>query len=235
MSWNAGGVLFLIPAILIITLMTNEFTYRTHRQNIIDGWNRGQFLGVKLLEILLLSAFTTLIVGLTALAFGRLGNKVPADISIWEGSRYVAAYFVQMLAYSLISFLMAIFIKRAGLAMGVFFIYLIIEDIVVAICRNRYHAVWVDYLPEEVTDLLIPQPYAKAIITQQGASRWESHVPVYLTVAAAYLLIFCVVASRRFSKSDNFDRSPDDRRAGPKPGHSSIKLTGLLVERAIHN
>ncbi|MDP4147838.1 MAG: ABC transporter permease [Bacteroidota bacterium] len=201
-SWNAGGVLFLIPAILIITLTTNEFTYRTHRQNVIDGWSRGQFVGVKMLEILLLSIFTTLIVGLTALAFGRLGNKVPADVSIWQGSHFVAAYFVQMLAYSLIAFMMAMFIRRAGLAMGVFFVYLIIENIVVAVCRNRYHAVWVDYLPEEVTDLLIPQPYAKAIITQQGASRWESHVPVYLAVAAAYLLIFCIVSSRRFLKSD---------------------------------
>jgi ABC-2 type transport system permease protein len=201
-SWNAGGVLFLIPAILIITLTTNEFTYRTHRQNVIDGWSRGQFVGVKLLEILLLSVFTTLIVGFTALAFGRWGNKVPAGTPIWQGSHFVAAYFVQMLAYSLIAFTIAMFIKRAGLAMGVFFVYLIIEDIVVAVCRSRYHAVWVDYLPEEVTDLLIPQPYAKAIITQEGAARWQSHVPIYLAVAAAYLLIFCVVSSRRFLKSD---------------------------------
>ncbi|HEY4154757.1 MAG TPA: ABC transporter permease, partial [Puia sp.] len=39
--YNAGLLLF-IPAILIITLITNEFTYRTHRQNIIDGWSRGR-------------------------------------------------------------------------------------------------------------------------------------------------------------------------------------------------
>ena len=45
-SFNAS-MLLLIPAILIITLTTNEFTYKTHRQNIIDGWSRSQFIYVK--------------------------------------------------------------------------------------------------------------------------------------------------------------------------------------------
>src|ERR1700712_2059060 len=34
-AWNSS-LLLLIPAILILTLTTNEFTYKTHRQNIID-------------------------------------------------------------------------------------------------------------------------------------------------------------------------------------------------------
>src|SRR5215469_2405622 len=38
-SWNST-LLFILPAILLITLTTNEFTYKTHRQNIIDGWSR---------------------------------------------------------------------------------------------------------------------------------------------------------------------------------------------------
>ena len=58
-SWNST-MLFIIPAILIITLTTNEFVYKTHRQNIIDGWSRKQFISVKLVEVLLLSVFTTL-------------------------------------------------------------------------------------------------------------------------------------------------------------------------------
>jgi ABC-2 type transport system permease protein len=200
-TWNAG-LLFLIPAILIITLISNEYTYKTHRQNIIDGWSRRQFIGVKLLEVLLFSVFTTAVIILTVLAFGYFGNKTDAGVSVWQGSRYAAFFFVQMLAYSLIAFILAMFIKRSGLAMGLFFIYWIIEDIVVAIFRNKYHADWVDYLPQEVTDRLIPQPYMKAIITQQGTAKWESHVPIYLAVAATYLLIFCLLSRRQFLKSD---------------------------------
>jgi ABC-2 type transport system permease protein len=200
-SWNAS-MLFLIPAILVITLTTNEFTYKTHRQNIIDGWSRRQFIGIKLTGVLLLSVLTTLVVLLTALAFGCLGNKVPAGVSAWQQSRFVLFFFVQMISYSLIAFLLAIFIKRSGLAMGIFFIYLIIEQVIVGIIRGKYNLSGANYLPEEVTDKLIPFPYAKGIITEQAGADWERHIPVYLLVAAAYVAIYCLLTSRRFEKSD---------------------------------
>jgi hypothetical protein len=217
-SWNSS-LLFFIPAILIITLTTNEFTYKTHRQNIIDGWSRQQFVSVKLVEIFLLSVLTTIAVLLTAFLFGYFNNKtgagaaatgigmtaVPgpattASVSAWQESRFVFFYFVQMLSYSLIAFLMALFIKRAGLTMGLFFIYLIIEQIVVGILRGRYDIYAVNYFPEEVTDQLIPFPYAKALFAKQA--NWEHHIPVYLLVALLYLVIYCLVTGRHFAKSD---------------------------------
>jgi len=201
-SWNSS-MLFVIPAILIITLNTNEFTYRTHRQNIIDGWSRGRFLGVKLIEVLLLSILTTIFVLLTALAFGYIGNKAPEGVSIWKGSRFLLFYFVQMFSYSLIAFLLSVLIKRAGLAMGVFFIYMIAEQVLVGILRNVYKIKAVDYLPEEVTDRLIPVPFIKKIITAPPeALSWENHIPVYLAVAFLYICIYCLVTGRYFLKSD---------------------------------
>src|SRR6185503_19749042 len=68
-SWNAS-LLFIIPALLIITVTTNEFTFKTHRQNVIDGWSRQLFISVKLIEILMLSILCTLVIVLTALGFG---------------------------------------------------------------------------------------------------------------------------------------------------------------------
>jgi hypothetical protein len=200
-SWNSS-MLFLIPAILIITLTTNEFVYKTHRQNVIDGWSRRQFIGVKLVEVLLLSLLSTLVVTLTALVFGSIVNKVPAGISIWGESRFVFFFFVQALSYLLIAFLLSMLIKRAGLVMGIWLIYMLIENIVVGISRNRFKSTVVDYLPEEVTDRLIPQPYLKAILSPEGAAKWESHVPVYLLVALAYIIVYCLLTSRRFLRSD---------------------------------
>src|SRR5258708_23333984 len=43
-SWNSS-LLFFIPAILIITLTTNEFTYKTQRQSGLDWWRREPILG----------------------------------------------------------------------------------------------------------------------------------------------------------------------------------------------
>jgi ABC-type transport system involved in multi-copper enzyme maturation permease subunit len=200
-SWNAS-MLFIIPAILIITLTSNEFTYKTHRQNIIDGWSRGRFIAVKLTGVLLFSILTTIVVLLTALAFGYIANKLPQGVSAWQESRFVLFFFVQMISYSLIAFLLSVLIKRAGLAMGVFFIYMILEQVVVLILRNKYNLTGANYFPEEVTDKLIPFPYIKSLVTGQGGADWERHIPIYLLVGALYVLIYCLLAARRFLKSD---------------------------------
>ncbi len=180
-SWNAS-LLFLFPAI-------------------IDGWSRGQFIRVKMIEVLFLSVFCTIIVALTALGFGALGNKIGQGQSIWQESRFVGFYFVQMISYSMIAFLMAVLIKRAGLAIGAFLMYMLLENVVVGIFRiNKVDAV--KYLPEEVTDQLIPQPYMKALLSTQDASQWEHHISGFLIVAAVYLILYCLITVQRFLKSD---------------------------------
>jgi len=202
-SWNSS-LLFFIPAILVITLTTNEFTYKTHRQNVIDGWSRKQFVTAKLIEVFLLSILTTIAVLLTAFVFGffnkKAGAGATATVSIWQESRFVFFYFVEMLSYSLIAFLMALFVKRAGLAMGLFFIYMLVEQVIVGILGHSYDIKAVSYLPEEVTDKLIPFPYLKAMFAKQAD--WESHVPIYLLVALLYMVIYCIATGRKFLKSD---------------------------------
>jgi len=197
-AWNAGMV-FIIPALLIITLTTNEFTFRTHRQNIIDGWSRQQFITIKLLEILLLSLFCTLVVVLTALGFGLIGNKL-GQVSLMQHSRFVFFYFMEALSYSLIAFLIAMLIKRAGLSIGVFFIYMLIEQIIVGFGRGKFKYQGVNYLPEEVTDRLIPVPYAKALLAKDPT--WEHLIPSLLIVAVLYICVYCFITARRFLKSD---------------------------------
>src|SRR6187431_330058 len=44
------SVFVFIPSVLIIMLITNEYTYKTNRQNIIDGWSRRDFMFAKLLD-----------------------------------------------------------------------------------------------------------------------------------------------------------------------------------------
>jgi ABC-2 type transport system permease protein len=199
-AWNSS-LLFIVPAILIITLTTNEFTYRTHRQNVIDGWSRGQFIGIKLIEVLLLSVLCTIAVALTAIGFGLIGNKLAAGVSIWQDFRFVFFYFVEMISYSMIAFLLSVLIRRAGLAIGAFLIYMLLEQVAVGIGRAIYKIPTVDYFPEEVTDRLIPVPYAKAIFAGQ-ATTWEHHIPVYLLVALLYLVVYCFITGQRVLKSD---------------------------------
>jgi len=196
-SWFSS-LLFVLPAILVITLTTNEFTFKTHRQNIIDGWSRNQFISVKLIGVLFLSVLCTVVVLLTVLGFGYLGNKGLLKVSAWEGSRFLFFYFVEVLSYSMIAFVIAVLIKRSGLAIGIFLIYMIAEQVIMAILTNVYKLTAGQYLPEETTDRLIPLPF----IQIGDPANWEHRIPGYLIAAAIYLVIYCVVTGRYFLKSD---------------------------------
>src|SRR5215467_13832339 len=59
-----------IPSIVVIMLITNEYTYRTNRQNIIDGWSRNNFMTAKMIDVLLLSVIVTILFAATALIIG---------------------------------------------------------------------------------------------------------------------------------------------------------------------
>jgi ABC-2 type transport system permease protein len=199
--YNAGALLF-IPTILIITLFTNEFAYRTHRQNIIDGWSRSQFIRVKLTEVFLLTGFVTGIVILTCLYFGFL-TRTPGLIRAgWSEYRFILFFYVEMLDYSLIAVLIAMLVRRAGLSMGIFFLYLIVEQFVVTIGRNKYKQEWVDYLPEEVSDRLIPNSFARRMMSAENVNHWENHVPLYLSIAVLYILMLLLLISWRFRQTD---------------------------------
>jgi len=199
--YNAG-ILFFLPTILIITLFTNEFAYRTHRQNIIDGWSRSRFIHVKLTEVFLLTAFVTGIVVLTCLYFGLLTHSPGTVEHGWREYRFILFFFVEMLDYSLIAVLIALLVRRAGLSMGIFFLYLMVEQFVVTIGRNKYKTEWVDYLPEEVSDRLIPNTFTRRLISTENNNLWEKHVPLYLSLAVLYIVILLIGISWRFRKMD---------------------------------
>jgi ABC-2 type transport system permease protein len=197
-----AGIVIFVPAILIITLFTNEFSYRTHRQNIIDGWSRSRFIFIKIFEIFLLDLFITGVVVLTCLYFGFITRTSVQPAASWDQYRNILYFFVETLDYSLIALLFAMLIRRAGLAMGIFFLYMIVEQFVVGLGRNKYKVNWVDYLPEEVSDRLIPQPFARKLISSENYALWEKHVPLYLSLAVLYIIIYIFFISWRFRNTD---------------------------------
>ncbi|HMX79753.1 MAG TPA: ABC transporter permease, partial [Ferruginibacter sp.] len=66
----ATGFILILPSLLLMLLFTNEYTYKTHRQNIIDGLSRRQFISVKIAMAFIFALVSTVLVFFTALGFG---------------------------------------------------------------------------------------------------------------------------------------------------------------------
>jgi ABC-2 type transport system permease protein len=145
-----------IPAVVIIMFITNEYTFKTHRQNIIDGWSRTQFITSKLIDVLIISVLITILFMIVCLVIGfaNSGNQA----SMWSMSYYAGLFLLQTFAQLSIAFLIGFLVKKAFIALGIFlFYYMILEPLSVGLLRH-YGNDQGRFLPLEISDRIIPMP-----------------------------------------------------------------------------
>lgn len=194
---HVSSYLLFIPGLIMIMSVTNEFSFKTHRQNIIDGWTRRQFIGVKILLVILLSLLSSCIVAITAALFGMADSTTPFSM---EGFCYTGYFFIQAMSYMMVALLMAVIFKRGGLAIGVFFAYAMVLEQILVLFMNRYLNYAGRFMPLESTDILIPFPRIKELI-----NTLTSHPPDYATlfiVSLVYLAAYLLIVTRKFETDD---------------------------------
>lgn len=201
------GFLLILPAMLIIILLTNEYTFRTNRQNIIDGWSRNEFISVKLVLALIFAVVSTILVFLTAFAFGLLsGTSIT-----WNGFSHVGFFFLKSLSYNMFAVLVSVLVKKTGFAIGVYFIYLGAENILSQILDfwsiklKADHTADLgslgDYLPMNASDGLLTFPDNPLKSFTKGVLPTD-YTYVVLSFAIAYLLLFIWWSRAKYLKAD---------------------------------
>lgn len=201
------GFLLLLPALLLIILVTNEYTYRTSRQNIIDGWSRENFIDVKLVMGLIFAIISTILVILTATTFGLLSGT---DWSLNKFS-HTGYFFLKAFSYNMIAILISVLIKRTGFAIALFFIYMGAENIISQILdfwslklkaegRGDFGSLG-DYLPMNSSDGLLTFPENPLKSMAKNAMPTDFYW-VVLTLALIYLALFIWGSRRKFTTAD---------------------------------
>ncbi len=194
-GWMSSWLLY-FPGILFIMLLGNEFSFKTHRQNIIDGWSRMQFISVKFVFAILFSLGATIFNCLIALLFGFLTK---GSVFSFEGIENVAYIFIQTIAYITFAMFLAILFRKSGAAIAVFFLFgLIFEWIISALVNFQMHMTPVGYfLPLQVTDVMLPIPFGNKVIYKDAPA-------VYILVVASIIYIggYYFFSAKKFTTDD---------------------------------
>jgi len=193
-GWLSSWLLY-FPGMIIIMLMVNEFNFKTHRQNIIDGWSRQQFIGVKFVLVIIFSLLITLINIITCLIFGSITY---GHFSM-DGTAYIFYIFIQALAYLFFALMLAVLFRRSGLAIIIFFLYgIIFEWLITGLTTFNFHLAPAGYfLPLEASDVLIPIPFGKKVFYP------DSPAPGILIIAIlAYITAYIFFARKKFLIDD---------------------------------
>lgn len=152
-----SSMFIMIPAIVVIMLITNEYSYKTCRQNIIDGWSRKQFLTGKLLDVAIISFLIALLYIATSLLIGSTNTK-PEDVAGVNRTYFIIYFLFQTFSQLSIAFLIGFLVRKSFIALAIFiFSFLVLEPMLTGILSFMPGSIG-HFLPFEISDRMIPPP-----------------------------------------------------------------------------
>jgi len=183
-----GSLFVVLLSILIIILTANEFTFRTHRQNVIDGWSRLQFFHAKILLVFAFSVAATVYVFILGAIFGYANSG--SFSSMFEGVEKVFYFFLFSLNYLGFALLASIVIRRSGLSIGMFLLYIFIIKNILKGVLNFTNNDWNvgNYLPLQSCSELLPFPLFEMLkgLMKQGPQPTTAYVLASIAWAIIY-------------------------------------------------
>jgi ABC-2 type transport system permease protein len=203
-----SSIFVLLPSILIIMIISNEYTYKTSRQNIIDGWSRNEFMMSKLSDVLIISLVATVAYIIMAAGFG-FAYSSDIQIGRWtEQLQYIPLFLLQTFSQLSIAFMLGFLLRKAFLALGIFIFYAyVVENFAVLFLRyskytqNTPMAKVADFLPMEISDKVIPRPAFLSRFNEVGYAKDIADINLHilytvLLTAGVWWLCFSIYRKR---------------------------------------
>ena len=190
-----GGLFFIIIGMLFIMLITNEVQYRTHRQNIIDGWSRMDFLKANTSLLIFFVLCSTVLIFITALVTGLIYSDGVSNI--FEGSQYILYFALMAIIYLIVAYFIAIFIKRTGLAIIIYFAFVCIVDNMLWAGLTFRGSQFGYFLPLETVDSLVPNPFTNKVLKRRTVDDWA-----LVATAIGYISLLGYFIKNKFLRSD---------------------------------
>lgn len=153
-------------AVVIVSMMANEYSYGTLKQNLIDGMSKKEFVISKFLTIVLFAAISTIFVFLISLILGLSFSSFNEVGIIFSRMEYLFGYFLKLVAFFSFCLFLGILIKRSAFALGFLFFWFAFEYISYAIVYNNVQSVKVidkiySFFPLHAMYALIEEPFTK--------------------------------------------------------------------------
>lgn len=180
----------------VLQLVTNEYQFRTIRQNIIDGLSRWQYLAGKALLLLFFAICSTALLSLLALLSGFFLSEAVNHEQIFQKTEYMGFYFLQLLGYLSFALFIGTLVRKQATSIIVFIGYsLVLENIL----RYRVLPEAIGpYLPLQILGNLLPNPLP-AYFEMAPPPVVETQT---MLLSGVYILVFLAASGWLISRRD---------------------------------
>ncbi|MEE9364661.1 MAG: ABC transporter permease subunit [Cellulophaga sp.] len=125
----------LFLAIVIVSMMANEYSNKTIKQNLIDGLSKKEFILSKFLTVLTFSIVSTLFLFVVSLVLGLIYSNYTEVSIIFTDLEYLLAYFIKLVGFFSFCLFVGILIKRSAFALGFLILWQVFEGFVRGMIR----------------------------------------------------------------------------------------------------
>lgn len=212
-TWIAA-IFKLFLAIVIVSMMANEYSNKTIKQNLIDGLSKKEFIASKFLTVISFSAVSTIFVFVVSLILGLIYSDYNELSIIFSDLEFLLAFFVKLVAFFSFCLFLGIFVKRSAFALGFLILWLILEQIIYGILGWKFIS-WdlaqgiKNFFPLEAMQNLIKEPgrrldAVQAIGNQIGTDlSYDYHVYWYeFLIVIAWTVLFVYLSYALLKKRD---------------------------------
>ncbi len=209
-----ASILKLFLAVIIVSMMANEYTYGTLKQNLIDGLSKKEFILSKFLTVVLFSLGSMVFIFLLSLILG-LNFSSYTDISIiFTEVDYLFAYFVKLLGFFSFCLFLGVLVKRSAFALGFLVLWFFIENILYAVLEfgmglENLASQISRFFPLESMSMLILNPtrrlsVVKMMEQQAGMTNANIYSVDYLQIliVLAWTALFVFLSYKLLKKRD---------------------------------
>jgi ABC-type transport system involved in multi-copper enzyme maturation permease subunit len=192
-----SGLFKLVLAIMVVISITNEYQYRTIRQNIIDGLSRWEFLFSKILTNILLSLMSVVMIFLIGLLTGMIYSPEIQWHYVFTDLEFFPAYFLEIFGFLSYALMLGFMIQRSGLTIVVLMLSHMIEAIA-KVNIDDYLPWIVDFFPMQSSSNLVSLPFARYAFQEiQDYVAWQA-----VAIVLVWIFLFNYFSYLKLKKAD---------------------------------
>ncbi len=174
-----AAILKFFLLLVIVSMMSNEYSYKTLKQNLIDGLSKKEFILSKFYTVIAFAGISTVFVFVVSLVLGLVYSDYNEFAIIISDLEYLLAFFIKLVGFFSFGLFLGILVKRSAFAIGAMFVWLIIENMFRGYLfwqfnENEHTSTTVDkfmqFLPLESMTNLIKEPFSRLGAVRSAAN-----------------------------------------------------------------
>jgi ABC-2 type transport system permease protein len=157
-------------AIVVVSMIGNEYSNKTLKQNLIDGLSKKEFILSKFYTIVFFSLCATVLITLVSFVIGLIYSSYTEPSIIIREIEFLLAYFIKLVGFFSLCLFFGMLLKRSAFALAFLFIQFLIEWLIFWFFNSKVgnEVAWKihNFMPLQSMWNLVDQPIQRIAMTK---------------------------------------------------------------------